>query len=107
MTPARVLEKIEQQNIINFFCTIGGVVYVLGTRRAKGDYHGTRQTPGMPDLIAFVSNMHVYVEVKSQRGRMSIEQRIFAANCERANVEHVVGGLDAVMDWAKGKGLVR
>ena len=34
--------------------TVGAAVYKIGTKRKKDDYQGTMQTPGIPDLCAFV-----------------------------------------------------
>ena len=35
--------------------TVGAAVYKIGTKRKKGDHQGTMQTPGIPDLLAFVT----------------------------------------------------
>lgn len=98
-------EKAEQAAIVQLLRTIGARVYVLGTRRRKGDYPGTNQTPGLPDLYAFLpAGPHrayaattLWVEVKAPRGRLSAEQRAFAEACEAARQRHVVGGLDEVV----------
>ena len=48
----RVPEKVEQQQGITLLRSIGADVWVLGTRRPRGDSQGTRQTPGLPDVFA-------------------------------------------------------
>src|SRR5688572_7830522 len=63
--PPVQLEKLEQTHIIQLIKSLGGRVYVLGTRRSRGkrcqncgtfvpEDQGTRQTPGVSDLITFL-----------------------------------------------------
>lgn len=101
-------EKVEQQHIVQLLRTIGGRVYVLGTRRRRGDYQGTMQTPGVPDMMAFLPprskadpfrHMLLFVECKARGGRLRPEQQDFRALCEVSDVAHVVGTLDAVIAW--------
>ena len=101
-------ERSEQQHIIKLLRTLGSAVYVLGTVRRKGDYMGTRQSPGLPDLFAFIPYEHgekrrgahlLAIEVKAPRGRMSPEQIEFQRQCQLADVHHIVGGLNEVIAW--------
>ena len=48
------LEKHVQSDIVKLLETVGAAVYKIGTTRKKGDHQGTMQTPGIPDLCAFV-----------------------------------------------------
>ena len=48
------LEKEIQADIVKLLNTVGAAVYKIGTTRKKGDHQGTMQTPGIPDLVAFV-----------------------------------------------------
>ena len=48
------LEKEIQADIVKLLETVGAAVYKIGTTRKKGDHQGTMQTPGIPDLCAFV-----------------------------------------------------
>ena len=48
------LEKDIQADIVKLLETVGAAVYRIGTTRKKGDHQGTMQTPGIPDLCAFV-----------------------------------------------------
>ena len=48
------LEKDIQADIVKLLKTVGAAVYRIGTTRKKGDHQGTMQTPGIPDLCAFV-----------------------------------------------------
>lgn len=102
MTSARTPEKVVQAQIVKLLKQVGARVYVLGTRRGKNDFQGTRQTPGLPDLIAFVPARHVVsellvIEVKAERGRLSQDQKDFAGSCVNANVWYVSGGLNDVI----------
>ena len=56
------LEKEIQADIVKLLETVGAAVYKIGTKRKKGDHQGTMQTPGIPDLLAFVTvplSLHV------------------------------------------------
>jgi hypothetical protein len=113
-------EKFEQSNVAQLLRTVGGRVYVLGTRRRRGakcpkcgtfveEHQGTRQTPGLSDLIAFLpwrgpgdsarTSRLLFVECKAPGGRMSTEQREFREFCLSSATDHVVGDLDAVIAW--------
>lgn len=119
MTARRTPEKVVQQQIVTFIKTIGGKVKVVGTRRPREDrHHSTFQTPGIPDLIVFVPlpaepysgrvrNLHGYIEVKAEGGRLRPEQREFQQDCAEAGVEHVVGDLDAVVAWLMRHGVIK
>ena len=110
------LEKEIQADIVEMLETVGAKVYRIGTTRKKGDYQGTMQTPGIPDLLAFVAvplSLHVsprmmlvqlWIEVKRPGGTMSVAQRAFRSRALEAACEHVVGGVDEVLAWLKAKG---
>lgn len=112
-------EKAAQQHIVQLLRSIGCQVYVLGTHRRRGDYHGTMQTPGLPDVLAFLpprrevsgasalARRLLVVEAKAPAGRLRPEQKTFRSCCIDAAVDHVVGGLDAVIAWLIREGYVR
>ena len=120
-------EKIIQQQVANLLRSLGCGVYVLGTRRRKGDYHGTMQTPGIPDLFAFLPPYPTYVEdydyyaagvantvpaclwleLKAPKGRRTPEQVAFGDACERCHVPYVWGGLDDVIAWLVRNGYLK
>lgn len=128
---ARVPEKIVQQQIVDALRKVGATVYVLGRPGLRqrpcpackapiAVDPGTRQTPGIPDLLAFMPgryrattesvdvNPHqVWVECKAQGGRMSDEQVAFREHAQRAGVAHIVGGLDEVLAYLLQRGYVR
>lgn len=91
------LEKVEQQHIVQFIRSLGGSVYILGTKRRATDYQGTNQTPGVPDLIAFLGHRHMYIEVKRHGGKMSPPQVAFRQQCLKAGVSHIVGTYNDVV----------
>lgn len=109
----RVPEKAVQVQIVTLLRSIGARVYVLGTTRRRGDYHGTMQTEGLPDLLAFLpakaghAPRLLAVEVKAAGGRARPEQLIFRDCCEATGVAHVLGDLDALFAWLIAEGYLR
>lgn len=102
----RVPEKVVQRHIVQLFRSLGGYAWELGTRRGRRDYDkGTRQTPGVPDLIGFLPPRQtprwvlLFVEAKAQGGRLRPEQAKFRELCLAADVAHLVGDLDVVIAW--------
>lgn len=106
-------ERAEQAAIKALLEHIGAAVWVFGTTRRKGDYQGTMQTPGPPDLQAFLPRGLglLCIEVKAPGGRLSDAQRRFRQECLSClspyQVRHVVGGLDAVIAELVPLGLLR
>ena len=115
--PSGVLsEKTEQARILELLEAMRARVYVSGTVRPRADsHHGTCQTPGIPDITAFlpapISGIGggrplrlVFIEVKRQGGRLRPEQAIFRDHCTAAGIAHITGGLDALMAWLEVEG---
>jgi hypothetical protein len=95
-------ERVIQAHIVRLLHHVGCQVYTLGTTRRRGDYQGTMQTPGLPDVLAFLPRALgvLFVEVKAPKGRLRPEQALFRELCMAlvaSQVYHVTGGLDAVM----------
>lgn len=111
------LEKVEQTWIINLWLSIGGDVYVLGTKRKKGDHQGTMQTPGISDLYGFLPPPRyrpsvttwsdLWVEVKREKGEPSEEQVTFRERCIRAGTPHVMGTANAFIAYLIDGGWLR
>jgi len=114
-------ERAEQARIVGFLTSIGAKVWEIGTTRKKGDYQGTMQSPGLPDVIAFLKHPRpagatyafpshpleqLVVEVKVEGNTMRPEQRIFRQMCLDAGVAHVVGDLNDVIRWLVEHGYV-
>ena len=107
-------EKLEQQRICTLLKSIGAAVYVLGTRRKRGDYQGTMMSSGLPDLLCFLPGSPIvtapqalWIEVKAARGVRSPAQHLFAEYCASASVPYLCGGLDEVITFLVSKAYVK
>jgi len=109
-------EKVVQRDCIALYVAIGchysakdeTDIYVLGTRRRRGDHQGTMQTPGICDLWVFlpacaplakpgaVTPTCVWHEVKAEDGVPSEAQLRFQQKCFNRGIAHVMGGVDAL-----------
>ncbi len=75
------------------------------------------QTPGIPDLVAFLPDKRVWsrpqvwtqvwVEVKAPKGRLSADQQAFKMQCGWANQAHLVGGIDVVTAYLERGGWLK
>jgi hypothetical protein len=112
-TPPR-LEKAEQAAGVALLRTIGATVYVLGHARPQGDRPGTMQTPGLPDVEAFLPALAAapalflkWEAKRSRGGRRSPAQIEYGELCATAGVAYVVGDLDALIAFLIGCGRLR
>lgn len=112
---SRPLEKDVQASILRLLLTIGAKPVTLGRpglrRRlcptCKTPVHmdpGTRQTPGVPDLQAFLPErdgrrQFVVIEVKRPGEKLRKEQEDYRDLCAAAGIVHIWGDLDAVIAW--------
>lgn len=98
-------ERAIQAQGVRLLKTLGAAVWTIGTTRRKGDYMGTMQTPGLPDVLAFLpvrglrERRLLVWEAKAPKGRLRPEQAEFRDQCLFAGVAHVVGGTDALVAW--------
>lgn len=122
-------EKFEQQLTVEYLRWVGSTIYIVGTRRPKGrncpkcgtfvaEHQGTCQTPGQPDIWAFVPNRQrttrqlVAIECKAPHERRTPESRMSDAQtefrdlCVAAGIPHIVGGLNEVIAWLLNEGIV-
>lgn len=104
-------ERAIQWRIVGLLRSVGCSVWVLGTTRRSGDYPGTMQTAGLPDLIAFLPRAQgvLFVEAKAPGGRLRPAQADFRACClplVADRVYHVTGGLEAVVGILAKLGIV-
>jgi hypothetical protein len=82
---------VVYESVIRLLQLVGCVVYRLSQARAS------RQTAGVPDLMAFGPGQRFcWIEVKRPGGRLRPEQRAFREQCQARGIEHVVGGLPEV-----------
>lgn len=112
-----VPEKVEQARIVAHLRALGAAVYVLGhPSPADGRrFRGTGQTPGIPDVYAFVPTavgqpheiVPVWIEVKRQGGAVRPAQQIFRAQCLAAGHAHVLGTHVGVCAWLETLGYAR
>jgi hypothetical protein len=109
-------ERAIQAEGVRLLRSLGAKVWTLGTTRRKGDYAGTMQTAGAPDVIAFMRSAsmwphlerHLLIwEAKAPKGRLRPEQADFQDCCHRAAISHVVGGLDELIRWLTEYGYLR
>jgi hypothetical protein len=95
--------------IQEFLKLIGCGVYSTeqGFRRDKG---GTRQSPGIPDLICFGTGPELpffFIEVKGPKGKLRDSQIAFQTECERMDVPYLVAwDVREVFDFLVEKGAV-
>lgn len=113
-------ESVEQTHILNLLRSVGGEVWVLGTRRTQLCWKckaptrdmSTRQTPGIADIFCILPapplaprtpaplwwpGLPVPVWVEAKRGdglgRLSAPQEHFRDRCGVASLPHVAGTL--------------
>lgn len=116
-----VLEKVEQAHIVQFARSLGGMVYVLGNHRRAGDYQGTMQTPGLPDLwiwlppgarrtetggTVHLPPMALWWEVKAARRQRRREQIVFGEQCQMAGTPYGYGTFDAFIGFMAEHGRI-
>lgn len=118
MTRARAMsEKQEQAAGVKLLRLLRAEVYTLGTVRARGDHPGTRQTPGLPDVLCFLpapprwgadpqERRLVVWEVKCVGGRVSPEQRRFAEVVRDARIDYVLGTAAELARWLAAEGYI-
>lgn len=114
-------EKVEQAHILQLAAVIGAKYYVLGTRRSRGkacpscgtfvpEDQGTRQTPGISDLVLFLkrppaltdyehARLLLFWETKSSSGRRSADQDEFASWAADAGVAYGCGTYNDFIAW--------
>lgn len=116
MAIKRQREKVEQQHGVETLRWLGAKVYVSGTRRKRGDFQGTMQTPGIPDVEAWLDGARVGFpgvrvllkwEVKAAGGTLSPEQREYQQLCRAADVRYLVGDYNALIGWLIAHGYAK
>lgn len=122
--PPRVSEKVEQAHGVQLLRGLGGKVYVIGHPSPNDgrQHRGTGQTPGLADVLAFLPprgrfdlvfgpseprTVLLFWEAKGRGGRLRPEQREFRDLCQDAQVEHVVGDLNALIAWLVSRHYVK
>tara|TARA_Y100001938_G_C8092104_1_gene435660 strand:- start:3294 stop:3620 length:327 start_codon:yes stop_codon:yes gene_type:complete len=88
---------------------IGFAVYSTeqGYRRERG---GTRQTPGIPDLLIFGRGIFFFVEVKTPKGKLRDSQVAFSEECAACDppVHYLVWrDVRDAFDWFVEMGIIK
>jgi len=128
----RVSESVEQRHVVETCQSIGGRVWVLGTKRGTVkcqhcgrqtlEHQGTKQTPGVSDLICFVPDRRgltlptgeakrvelAFVEMKALDGTQSEPQKDFETMCVAAGVRYTLcRGLNGFLALCIALGAIR
>lgn len=129
MRHLRQPEKGEQRAIIQLLNTVRAKAYVSGTRRRRGsrcpncgtfvpEDQRTRQSPGIPDVEAFLpkspaavlnsrARRLLKIEVKAPGRGLEPEQAEYRDLCRDAEIDHIHGGLDQLIHWLVLEGYLR
>lgn len=106
-TPESGVVKAIQQG----FAAHGIECQRLNTGMAKASYGGKRRVvrfgfPGCPDLVAFLpGGLCLWVECKSDTGRLTDEQAAFRDRCHKRGTPWVLArSWDDVSSWVKVRG---
>jgi len=101
-----VKEAKISREIQTFLRTLGFAVYSTeqGYRKDRG---GTRQTPGIPDLIVIGHGRFLFAEVKAPGGKLRASQKEFCVECERNGVPWALWyDVRDTWDWCVAIGVV-
>jgi hypothetical protein len=108
VTKARGEAKVSLE-IQKFLKAIGCSVYST-EQGFRGDGGGTRQTPGIPDLLVFGIGPELpffFIEVKGPKGKLRDSQIAFQAECKRMGVPYLVAwDVREVFDFLVEEGAV-
>lgn len=75
-----------------------------GYRKERG---GTRQTPGIPDLIVIGEGRLLFVEMKGPKGRLRRSQKVFRDECEANGIAwRMWRSVGEAKDWLTEIGVV-
>ena len=104
------LEREVQRRVIELYEGVGCVV----KRTSGGRSNGTRNAPGLPDLIVFPPERRVqngmvgmfFHETKRPGGKQSPAQIEWQQLCDSRLIEYVVGGTEAAIRFLKSIGLL-
>ena len=101
-------ESQISKEIKDFLKSLGMAVYSTeqGFRRDRG---GTRQTPGIPNLLCFGHGFFFFVEVKTPKGKLRDSQVAFQKECDSCDpaVSYLVWrDVRDAFDWLVEMGVI-
>jgi len=102
MTEAQI-----QREIVKLLRTIGFAVWETsqGYRKDRG---GTRNTPGVTDLIIIGHNRVLFVEVKDAKGKLRPSQQVFRDECVANGIPWALWrDVRDAWDWTVHEGIIR
>lgn len=85
-------ESFIQCQIVEYLRTHLIPVYMIKNDGHKTIQQATRDkrmglSPGIPDLLIFLGNNIVFLEVKTKQGKLSKEQREFFESCKEKGID--------------------
>lgn len=83
-------EKQLEKKIILTLKMLGYYVYKTTGMSGAFDYNMQYNEAGMSDLIIIGKSGVIFMEVKTQTGKQSIEQKVFEQICIKNNVKYVL-----------------
>jgi Holliday junction resolvase len=103
---AAVKESAISREIVTFMKTVGFAVWDSGQgyRSAPG---GTRMTPGLADLIIIGHGGVLFVEVKTEKGKLRDSQIVFKKECWDNSVAwQLWRSVTDAFDWCVDMGII-
>jgi len=95
-------EKDIQLSILYYLRNIGaygGKTKTMGVRRGKVFWFDPYTFRGFPDITGFHKNKIFFIEVKSENGTQSPQQKVFQEYCQQAGLTYILARcLDDVAD---------
>lgn len=86
-------ESRLQLQIIHYLKALGAVVgktKTTGIRRGRAFCFDPYLFRGFPDLTLFYKNQLFFIEVKSEKGKQTYEQKNFETLCLQANIPYIL-----------------
>lgn len=100
------LEKDLEKSVINLFEVLG--VFIYKPSKARDRRHKTRHSDnGAPDLLIFHKGRTVALELKTESGAQSVDQKAFQGRLETQKIAYyIVRSIDQAMAiWNQIKSL--